>query len=491
MRFPLSVRGVVLSTIPLAALALCLSGSPRAYGDEPPSDPSGGDEPAGMGDAPAGMGDGGKGDGGKDDGADPNNPDNENVPFSKEVNNAIAKGVQWLTKRQGADGSWGALQPGTIYGNKAGQPYLHPAGLTGLSLYALLKCDVPPDAPPIKKGFAWLQKTYPRPYGSYETSVCLLAVCATADPIKKTAVAEANKEKIRARLTGPMRKWAQDLVDSLVKKHTGQKGWRYQVVEGNGKPRNDENNGSEDISSTQLAALALFAADRCGVTAPAALWKDILSFAMAQQEDDGPEVTRWAPTPDAAPAPAGDPNYAPQKTGVTKDHARGFSYMKSSPDAEEHTPRGTTTVCGMGSILISRFLLEMRKDAGWKKNGYDKRVQQAVYDGLAWMDLHWSPFENPGPGWYETYWLYGIERTMDLVGLRLIGKHPWYEEGAKQLIGRQMPDGQWDMKTHHQPCNVIDTSFALLFLKKSTKGAIPFPAITGGSDEGPADNRGK
>jgi hypothetical protein len=470
--------------VPLAALLGLLSPSPGALADEPPADPP--KEPS-AGEPPAGM----DGDG-RAPAANPDDPDNENVPFSKEVNNAIAKGVQWLTKKQMSDGSWGPLKITSIYGGKSGTPYQHPAGLTALALYTLLKCDVPPDAPPIKKGFAWLQKTYPRPYGSYETSVALLAVCATADPIKKTAVAEANKEKIRARLTGPMRKWAQDLVDSLVKKHTGLKGWRYQIVEGNGKPRNDENNGSEDISSSQLAALALFAADRCGVTAPSALWKEVLQFAMAQQDDDGPEVVRWAPTPDAKPgAAAGDPNYAPAKTSEIKDRARGFCYMKSSPDTKENTSRGTTTVCGMGVILISRFVLEMRKDAGWKKNGYDQRVQQAVYDGLAWMDRNWSPFENPGAGFYSIYWLYGVERTMDLVGLKLVGKHAWYEEGAKQLVGRQAPEGFWDTKTHHQPCDVIDTSFALLFLKKSTKGAIPFPAITGGSDEDPADNRGK
>ncbi len=478
---------LILVAVPLAALLL-LAGTPRAFAEDPPAKPAGGGD-----EAPSGMEDGGAGMDDPASGADPDDPDNENVPFSKEVNVAIVKGVQWLQKKQLADGSWGKMLPsGRFYGGKSGEPYLHPAGLTGLALYTLLKCDVPADNPSIKKGFAWLQKAYPRPYGSYETSVCLLAVCATADPVKKTAVAEAQKEKIRARLTGPMRKWAQDLVDSLVKKHIGRKGWRYQVVQGSGKATEAEPNGSEDSSSTQLAALALFAADRCGVNAPTPLWIDVLKFAISQQEDDGPEVVRWAPTPDAPPTPASP--YAPaapaKKDGPIKDKARGFVYMKKSPDAEESRVTGSMTGCGLATVCIARFVLELRKDKGWKKDGFDQTVQKAVYDALAWIDLNWSPFDNIGKGGYHTYWLYGVERSMDLIGLKLIGKHPWYMEGAKQLVGRQSEQGFWDTKSTHGPTDVIDTTFALLFLKRSTKGAIPFPDITGGSDE-PIDNRGK
>ena len=486
MRHPHPFRRWVVST--LAAL-LFFAAPGRVGGDEGDED----DPPA----APPGMEDGAMGDGAMDDGdeGDPDDPDKEDVPFSKEVNLAILKGAQWLQKKQRADGSWGPLDVsgGAVYGGGQGKPYDHPAGLTGLALYALLKSDVPADSASIKKGFAWLQKTWPRPQGSYELSVVLLAVCATADPLKKTAASDAVKDKIRARLSGPMRKWAQELVETLVKKHVGRRGWRYQLSAGTGKVTEKEPNGSEDSSSTQLAALALFAADRCGVTAPSPLWVDVLRFAIDQQEDDGPEVVRWAPTPDAPAKP--DSPYAPaappKKEGPIKDKARGFTYIKKSPDPEEARVTGSMTGCGLATVCIARFVLELRKDKGWKKDGYDQTVQKAVYDALAWIDLNWSPFDNVGKGGYHTYWLYGVERSMDLIGLKLIGKHQWYMEGAKQLVGRQNAEkGFWDTKSTHNPSDVIDTCFALLFLKRSTKGVIPFPDITGGSDE-PIDNRGK
>jgi hypothetical protein len=78
---------------------------------------------------------------------------------------------------------------------------------------------------------------------------------------------------------------------------------------------------------------------------------------------------------------------------------------------------------------------------------------------------------------------------MDLVGNKMIGEHLWYSEMGQQLIDRQAEDGSWDSNSTHEPRQVLDTCFALLFLKKATEGQIPFPSVTGGSDEPPVDNR--
>ena len=40
-----------------------------------------------------------------------------------------------------------------------------------------------------------------------------------------------------------------------------------------------------------------------------------------------------------------------------------------------------------------------------------------------------------------------------------------------------------------EPGDTLDTCFALLFLKRATRGSIPFPSLTGGSDDPPVDNR--
>ena len=62
---------------------------------------------------------------------------------------------------------------------------------------------------------------------------------------------------------------------------------------------------------------------------------------------------------------------------------------------------------------------------------------------------------------------------------------------AQQLVGRQNEKGFWDSNSTHKPGEVLDTCFSLLFLKRSTKGGIPYGSITGGGDEPPADNRGR
>src|SRR5438034_804640 len=105
--------------------------------------------------------------------------------------------------------------------------------LVALGLLVLLGSGTPrafgdAPAPPatnniITGGFGWLDKKYRKPSGTYETAVVLLAVCATADPAKKTDLTEAARNAIRERLAPDKRKWGQELVDSLVRKHEGPK----------------------------------------------------------------------------------------------------------------------------------------------------------------------------------------------------------------------------------------------------------------------------
>jgi hypothetical protein len=61
---------------------------------------------------------------------------------------------------------------------------------------------------------------------------------------------------------------------------------------------------------------------------------------------------------------------------------------------------------------------------------------------------------------------------------------------ATQLVARQRAQGFWDSESTHDPRDLLDTSFALLFLRRATKGGIAFPDVTGGSDDPPRDGRG-
>lgn len=402
-----------------------------------------------------------------DDGAD-DFYEGETSFSGKQVDLAIGKGVTWLVKRQAANGSWGGIQFNSTYGGQGqGGEAMH-AGPTALALYALLKCKQPLKSDTVRRGFDYLHKEHRLPESSYETSMLLLAVTATADDAKQSATA---RRRARPKLTGRYRGWATKLAKHLVGKREA-KGWRYNTRRPDTTP-----GGPEDLSSTQLAALALFAADRCGVRVKKDVWEDILAFTLAQQMADGEEVVYTDPVD-------------PKRKRTAR--ARGFAYMRSAHDPDESAPRGGMTACGLANLEMARYILT---DAGRKRAAWDKRkdaaqVQEAMYDGMAWLDRHWSPYEDPGAqrkNVYHLYWMYALERAMDLYSLRLVGSHDWYNEMGQELLNRQRRQGQWATR-QGRGHDVLDTCFALLFLKRSTKDQIPFGSITGGRGEA-ADNR--
>ncbi len=383
-----------------------------------------------------------------------------------QVGKAIDKGVAWLIKRQGRDGSWGGIQFNSTYGGSGDGGLGMRAGPTALALYTLLKCKVPLNHPAVKRGFKYLDKHFEKPPSSYETSMLLLAVTATADNYK-----QSGKQKVRPKLTGKYRKWANKLVDHLVKKREA-RGWRYNVKKGQ-----TATGGPEDLSSTQLAALALFSAHQLGIKVKTRVWEDILAFTLEQQAEDGPEIEYTDPV---------DPSR--KRTA----RARGFAYIRTAQDEHESRSRGGMTACGLANLEMARYVLS---DGGRKRDKWDRRkdaarVQQAIFDGIAWLEENWSPFEDPKAekkNVYHVYWLYALERAMDLLGLKLLGSHRWYSEGGQELLNRQLAQGHWQTR-RGQGHDILDTSFALLFLKRASGDYIPVPSVTGGTGD-PADNR--
>ena len=429
-------------------------------------------------------------------GAHPGDDDDEAVPPSldERTKKAVELGVRWLRGRGTTEGWWGnCYNPGGKTYDGGSNVYQNPLGATALALYTLMKCGVPPSDPVVKRGFAWLQKHEKNGGNSYELSMKLLAVTATADPFKKTKDATAAGEKVR--LTGPMRAWAEGLLSALVAMRAPD-GWRYW-----GKADSNKG-GKQDLSSTQLAALAIFSAQRCGLKVDPAIWTGILRFTLDQQEEDGPARPRAVvdrPRKDAKagrPAPKpGDtvaPAPAPADASDMPDKARGFAYIRrTGPDPEDRAASGGMTACGVASVMMARFALMTRAEKEWAKQDA-ARVQASVHDGLAWLDGNWSPYKNPpnGASRWHVYYLYCVERAMDLVGGWRLGKRFWYVEMAEQLLPLQQKAGFWDSgSAKKEGGDVVDTCFALLFLQRATRGGIPFPSVTGGADEPSVDNR--
>jgi hypothetical protein len=103
---------------------------------------------------------------------------------------------------------------------------------------------------------------------------------------------------------------------------------------------------------------------------------------------------------------------------------------------------------------------EFGSDLGY--NQWRQNAAASFESGITWMDLHFSVTRNAnlGRGWYY-YYMYGLERVGVLCDQRYLGEHDWYAEGASILVCLQTPANDW-------AANAVDTSFALLFLKRGT-----------------------
>ncbi|MDF1700906.1 MAG: hypothetical protein P1V36_07080 [Planctomycetota bacterium] len=465
----------------------------------------------------------------------------KHVPFSEQVNKAIEQGVNWLlakpdrfSDRKNEFVHYGRINSPTLYGGGTGPGYGHPAGATALAVYTLLKCGVSPKHEVVKKGLAWLREKHritekydyfngrgstwdhTEAGSSYELSAMILALTAKYDAFKKTSGSKAAKRKGKLKIRDrDDREWLTDMVNALIERRgmpvdgaprDERIGWRYNVptvtrTGGSGGWTRTGNktppHGNQDLSSTQLAALALFSAQRFGIKVPVEVWSDILEFTLKQQDEDGPEVERHVP------------GFVSERYGgKPKDKARGFAYIKGSPHGSEGVATGSMTACGIANVLICREMLAKDKKMRKKMlaSGELKKLDTSIFDGLAWLDKNWSSFRNPKTRYgYHVYYLYCVERTMDIIGKRLIGKRMWYPAGAKELLKLQKPkrvnvpdvkgrknekDGVfWKTDSTHDPKDVLDTCFALLYLKRATRGLTPPVAVTGAHAGGARDGR--
>lgn len=372
-------------------------------------------------------------------------------PSGKEVVKALDRAVTWLRKHQARSGGWGPVHDmGAYEAFHRERTGTHAAGPTALALYALLARSQPLKDPVVRKGFDFLWKHHHLPQTSMETAAVLLAVAATAEARVSTTT---NRGRRKPKLSGRYRAWAMKLVNHLVNKRRA-RGWRYNVT---GRVEALQAGGPEDLVSTHLSALALFAAHRLGIKTKDVVWDEILRYTLAQQEDH----TLYRPDP-AVP--------------------RGFAYILGHAVSDAGKATGGTTACGIALVRMTTYVLT---DGGQRPNGIRERdevLQQSVAASLepayAWLERHWSAYANPGkqPGQkvLHHHWLWAVETAQDLDPERplTVGTHGWYLEMAEQLVNRQRSDGSWRVWGTWEPADVLDTALAILFLQRATRRLV-------------------
>ncbi|MBI3857863.1 MAG: zf-HC2 domain-containing protein [Planctomycetes bacterium] len=152
--------------------------------------------------------------------------------------------------------------------------------------------------------------------------------------------------------------------------------------------------------------------------------------------------------------------------------SEGWCYSR-----HDHKPYGSMTAGGVGSLVICDYIL----NADWRKDPH-------VLAGMEWLAKNFSVTYNPGPYEHASmeenslhqhhYYLYALERAAILYGTEQIGGNYWFAKGVSALVDSQRPDGSWKSGSGDV---VMDTCFAVLFLRKATRALVETPTQGAGT----------
>jgi len=196
------------------------------------------------------------------------------------------------------------------------------------------------------------------------------------------------------------------------------------------KKQRDGGRGQGDNSNSQYALLGLRACHDAGIVLP----RDVV-----QRSADGWRRSQCGEErAGGGTATGGGPAADPRGWSY---HGKGQAY-------------GSMTAGAVGALTICDYIL----GADWKRD-------ENVNAGISCLRDQFTVTENPKRNaQHHYYYLYGLERAGMLYGTEKLGRHEWYAEGAQYLIQNQQPNGAWG--------NVVDTCFAILFLRRATRPLV-------------------
>ncbi len=379
--------------------------------------------------------------------------------LARSIDEAVDRSLLWLRKQMSKDGVFRGEES---YDMPMGAYYL---GKTSLAMLALLSCGVPASDPLIEQTTEYIL-SHPS-QSVYEAGLVLMALDMKAAPSWERKILDRmdgddrRQYRFPRALSAPEReRMERDTLHLL--RSWGEGYWSYTYKTG----------VHGDISNTQFAVLGLRAASHCGIQVPEEVFLLLLRKLLENQERKGPAI-RY---PKIEFDEKNQRNYIIQMSAF----ARGWGYYPADYRGKDDVT-GSRTSIGLACIAICVDELRRRGSVETKEKlrALDSFVQDSLRDGVAWLYRFYSAKQNPGierllklermpmhgPWFY--YYLYGIERAGALLPTRFIGDHDWYIDGASELIRRQRKDGSW-METN----SLVDTCFALLFLRRATTRSI-------------------
>jgi hypothetical protein len=404
--------------------------------------------------------------------------------FHGEVQAAIGRATTWLKRQLGP----------RLQGYKKQGADHYKLGRIALPVFALLRAGVDPAE--LNEYFAWMRsQPFDRVY-----SVALYLMVLEARSIRRRALPPVGGTRsVAAYDRDPIP--PADLAEIqralawLLGAH-GDGWWSYgaQMEDGiataplghDGKtvPKRG------DRSNSQFAILALHSALAAGVEVPREVWDALLKELLGSQQKDGPAVSladqELAPTSpmawDARDHLGGGTVERGQGQGLSSEEreqalARGWAYSMVSRTGAS-AAYGSMSAAGLSSVAV---VLEALRHLDGLTPEQDREGLLSLRDGLGWFADNYDVARNPGRGAsHYYYYLYSLEKAMDLSGVERLAGHEWWREGAATLLQRQGQEGAWEKQ-------VEATSFALLFLNRATLPArldveAIGPVATGGED---------
>ena len=127
---------------------------------------------------------------------------------------------------------------------------------------------------------------------------------------------------------------------------------------------------------------------------------------------------------------------------------------------------GSMTAAGVASLFIIRDKLFGTAGCpcrGGRSGKRPEKIDQSIHRGITWLGGQFVARSNPPKNRFGPYyWLYAVQRVAMASGVKYLGTHDWYREGAQFVIRSQRPDGCWDARANY----VQDNCFAIMFLAK-------------------------
>ena len=118
----------------------------------------------------------------------------------------------------------------------------------------------------------------------------------------------------------------------------------------------------------------------------------------------------------------------------------------------------TMTAAGVASLFLAKDDLD-------RSVLFQPRPDKNLDNGLKWLGDHFADYRDDLPT--NLYLAYGLERVALAGGIKTLGAHDWYREGAALILNQQHANGTWQ---YERGSDAVGTAYAILFL---TRGIAP------------------